>query len=136
MLNTLHENVYTAYIICLIAAYITCYCHMVHIWMWFDLSSNCICAGIHHPFMPHSCVCELQHLSSNWQDIACHISSSRPPQDMPCSGLWLHITSWPFHLQEHNWNSGCHFWDGIVFIFLLTGEQKEASRWPLSGLPN
>ncbi|CAB4313057.1 unnamed protein product [Prunus armeniaca] len=31
----------------------------------------------------------------------------------------------PVTYQEHNWNSGCHFWDGIVFIFLLTGEQKK-----------
>lgn len=81
--------------------------------------------GIHHPVLLDCRFCELQHVSSYRQNIPCNLSSARPPQNLPCSRIWLHITPWPIHWKEHHWNTGCHFWDGLVLLFLHWGEQKE-----------
>ena len=84
-------------------------------------------AGIYHPLMHYCCICQLQHISGDWQNIPSHISSSWPPQDLPGSYLRLYTAAWPFYRQEHHWNPDSHFWDGVVFIFLHPREQKETS---------
>lgn len=80
------------------------------------------CAGIHRAFLPNSRGRELQHLSSYWQDFAGYISSARPPQDMPCSCLWLYTTPWPIYREEHYWNPNRNMGHGTILIFLHAGE--------------
>lgn len=91
-------------------------------------------AGIHHPFLPNSGVGELQHLFGNREDIAGDIPSAWPSKDMPCSCFWLYIAAWPFLWEEHYWYYGSCFWNGIVFLFLYSGKQKETDGWSIIGV--
>lgn len=84
-----------------------------------------IFAGFYHPLMHYFCICQLQHIPGDWQNIPSDIPSSWPPQDLPSSWPWLYTAAWPFYREEHHWNPGSHFWDGVVFIFLHPREQKE-----------
>ena len=104
---------------------------------WLIFSSVCmVCfSDIYHSVLLDSCISKLQHISSDRQNIPSNIPSARAPQDLPCSCIWVHFTPWPFHWEEHYWNTDCHLWDGLVFLFLHPREQKETIRWSFIGFP-
>lgn len=87
-------------------------------------------AGFHNAVLLHCCICELQHISGDRENISSYLSSIRASENMPCSWIWVHSFAWSLHCKEHSWNSCCHCWNGIVLLLLHSWDQEEATWWP------
>lgn len=47
-------------------------------------------AGFHNAVLLHCCICELQHISGDRENISSYLSSIRASENMPCSWIWVH----------------------------------------------
>lgn len=74
--------------------------------------------GIHSAVVPDSRVCQLQHLLGHREDIARHLPSPRPPQDLPCARIRIHPLTRSVYMEEHHWNTSCRCRDGTIFLLL------------------
>jgi len=74
------------------------------------------------------CLCQLQHISCNWKNIACHLSSFGSFENLFGSGIRLCFTSRSFQLEKYLWNFCSVNWDDPLFLLLLDREPAKDHR--------